>query len=263
MSNPWFRFYAAALRNPKVAALSDREFRLWVSLLSAASENDGRLPPAQDLKHMLNARLDHLLSGLERLIRVGLIDALEHGYEPHNWSKFQYKSDTSTERVKKHRADRNVSGTPPDTEQIQKQIIEPIAQHSVAAAPREPMLLDRLLEAAGLSGFREDRHPGLLRIEGIRAMIDKGYSLESDILPVIRDRSRNATFTSWNYFTQAIIEAAAAKSAIPQRPAAPSEDWAGRMAAWHQDATWIHAWGPKPGERGCRVPRELIERTAA
>lgn len=29
----WFRFYADAVRNPKVARLSDQQFRLWVELL--------------------------------------------------------------------------------------------------------------------------------------------------------------------------------------------------------------------------------------
>lgn len=112
----WFRFYAEALRNPKVLKLADKDFRLWVRLLAVASENEGAIPPADDLKHMLSMRLDHLLSGLDRLISGALIDALETGYEPHNWSKFQYKSDTSTDRVHKHREKRNVSETPPDTE---------------------------------------------------------------------------------------------------------------------------------------------------
>lgn len=115
----WFRFYADALRNPKVAALSDREFRLWVSLLSVASENDGIIPPLESLKHVLKARLDHLLTGVERLISIGLIDRLEVAYTPHNWDKFQYKSDTSTPRVTLHRAKVE---TAPDTEQIQSQI---------------------------------------------------------------------------------------------------------------------------------------------
>jgi hypothetical protein len=121
----WFRFYTDAMRNPKVARLSDREFRLWVRLLAVAAENDGAIPPADDLKHMLNARLDHLLAGVEGLISIGLIDRKGNGYEPHNWSKFQYKSDTSTDRVQKHRAQRNVSETPPDTEQIQIQKVTP------------------------------------------------------------------------------------------------------------------------------------------
>lgn len=112
----WFRFYADAMRNPKVAKLSDFEFRLWVELLCVAAENDGKIPCAEDLKGILKRRVDHLLRGLNGLIRHGLIDALSGHYEPHNWSKFQYKSDTSTERVTLHRKKRNVSVTAPDTE---------------------------------------------------------------------------------------------------------------------------------------------------
>jgi hypothetical protein len=112
----WFRFYADAMRNPKVARLSDKQFRLWVELLAVASENDGSLPCLDDLRYMLNRRLDHLSTGVEQLISMGLIDRLTDGYEPHNWSKFQYKSDTSNQRVTMHRAKRNVTVTPPDTE---------------------------------------------------------------------------------------------------------------------------------------------------
>lgn len=112
----WFRFHVEAMRHPKVARLSDKEFRLWVLLLTVASENDGKIPCLGDLKHILNRRLDHLSTGVERLLSMGLIDPLEGGYIPHNWEKYQYKSDVSTERVKRHREKRNVSVTPPDTE---------------------------------------------------------------------------------------------------------------------------------------------------
>jgi len=112
----WFRFHSEAMRNPKVARLSDKEFRLWVELLSVASENDGVIPCLDDLKHILKRRLDHLSTGVERLISMCLIDVLEGGYVPHGWSKYQYKSDTSTDRVQKFRAKRNVSVTPPDTD---------------------------------------------------------------------------------------------------------------------------------------------------
>ena len=116
MSSRWFRFYADAMRNPKVARLSDFEFRLWMELLCVASENDGSIPCVEDLKGILKRRLDHLLRGLNALVTHGLIDALGDHYEPHNWSKFQYKSDTSRERVAKHRSKRNVTVTSPDTE---------------------------------------------------------------------------------------------------------------------------------------------------
>lgn len=116
MSARWFRFYADAMRHPKVAKLPDATFRLWVQLMCVAAENDGRIPCAEDLKFMLNRRLDHLLRGLDDLIRASLIDVLDDGYEPHSWSERQYKSDTSTDRVRKHREKRNVSVTPPDTD---------------------------------------------------------------------------------------------------------------------------------------------------
>lgn len=112
----WFRFYSDAMRHPKVAKLTDAEFRLWVELLAVASDNDGIIPPLSDLKHVLKRRLDHLSRGLEGLLKASLIDPLEAGYEPHGWSKRQYKSDTSTDRVKKFREKRNVSETPPETE---------------------------------------------------------------------------------------------------------------------------------------------------
>lgn len=112
----WFRFYADAMRNPKVARLADKDFRFWMELLSVASENDGRIPPLDDLKHLLKRRLDHLKGGIDRLISGGLIDRLDDGYAPHDWNEYQYKSDTSTDRVAKFRRSRNVSVTPPDTE---------------------------------------------------------------------------------------------------------------------------------------------------
>lgn len=112
----WFRFYSDAMRHPKVARLTDAQFRLWVDLLSVASENDGRIPCADDLKHILKRRLDHLLRGLDDLLRASLIDVLDDGYSPHGWDKRQYKSDTSSDRVRKHREKGNVSVTPPETE---------------------------------------------------------------------------------------------------------------------------------------------------
>src|SRR6185369_840516 len=97
-------------RNPKVARLSDSDFRLWDELLCVASENEGLIPPLDDLKHLLNRRLDHLSKGLKRLVDGRLIEALEVGYSPRNWNEKQYKSDTSTPRVQAFRAKRNVTG---------------------------------------------------------------------------------------------------------------------------------------------------------
>ncbi len=113
----WFRFYSDAIRNPKVAVLPDADFRLWVELMAVAAENDGAIPSYDALKHLLNRRIDRLQSGVMRLVIGGLIDPVGDAFEPHNWRKFQYKSDTSTDRVKRFRGvTRNGDETPPDTE---------------------------------------------------------------------------------------------------------------------------------------------------
>ena len=135
----WFRFYADATRNPKVLRLSDFEFRLWVRLLSIASENDGHIPPVDDLKLLLNMRLDNLLRGLNALVTTALVDAkggVTGGYEPHNWDKFQYKSDTSNERVAKFRAKGNVTVTPPDTDTDTEQKED--TSYEVSARAKKP-----------------------------------------------------------------------------------------------------------------------------
>jgi hypothetical protein len=116
----WWRCYADTHRNPKIAKLSDSDFRLWHNLLCIAAENDGIVPAAGDLKHVLNRRLDHLLSALKRLVNGGLIDQLGAGYTPRNWNERQYKSDSSAERTREYRKRRDVTATvtvtPPDTE---------------------------------------------------------------------------------------------------------------------------------------------------
>jgi len=118
----WFRFYAEALDDPKVQKLDPSTFKHWVNLLCLAAKNDGVLPAQDDIAFAL--RIDDIAcqSLLDRLLIAGLIDILKGGpngsrIAPHGWSARQYKSDVSTDRVKRFRErSRNVSETPPDTD---------------------------------------------------------------------------------------------------------------------------------------------------
>ncbi len=118
MSNGrWFRFYDDTLNDPKSLKLSDKTFRIWVGMLCAASKNDGILQPFDDLLILLRIRADKLQPAIEELITAELIDHDDSGLHPHNWNTRQYKSDVSTERVKRFRnGERNVSETPPETD---------------------------------------------------------------------------------------------------------------------------------------------------
>jgi hypothetical protein len=122
----WFRFYDEALNDPKILKLSDKLFRVWVGLLCVASKNDGKIPPMEDTGLMLRMKPEKLSKDIADLMSAGLLDDIGGTVSPHNWSGRQYKSDSSTDRVKRFRnGGRNVSSdvseTAPETEQIQKQ----------------------------------------------------------------------------------------------------------------------------------------------
>jgi hypothetical protein len=219
MSNPWFRFYSAAIRHPKVAKLPDNDFRLWLNLLAVACENNGLIPPLEDLKHVLNARLDHLLRGIERLISALLIDRLEVGYTPHNWTKKQFISDTSTPRVTLHRKKHAVTVTPPeqnrtdsdtDTDKKEDGICSAReVSHEIIFDPTNN--LEKIIREA--AGWESHPSPNLFVVGQIRELIRNGASLESDVIPIIRRDAPRCRSPNWNYFTNAIAQARADREA--------------------------------------------------
>ena len=115
--NRWFRFYDDTINDPKILKLSDRLYRVWTGMLCLASKNNGVLPEFDDMVIMLRTKAEKLQPELEQLIKAGLLDHSNAGIAPHNWNVRQYKSDVSTDRVKRFRQQqRNVSETPPETE---------------------------------------------------------------------------------------------------------------------------------------------------
>ena len=116
----WFRFYDDALNDPKILKLSDNLYRIWVGLLCVASKNDGFLPSIEDLGLLLRIKPAKMREAMQSLTKSGLIDDDGVVAQPHNWDGRQFKSDTSNERVKRHRERKcNVTVTPPETEQRQ------------------------------------------------------------------------------------------------------------------------------------------------
>jgi hypothetical protein len=118
----WFRFYEETLDDPKVQKLDGETFKGWVNLLALASRNGGKLPAMPDIAFALRITEDGARTLVERLLNGGLIDRTSGGvdgytYAPHSWDKRQYKSDTSTDRVKRYRQrSKTVTETPPETD---------------------------------------------------------------------------------------------------------------------------------------------------
>jgi len=116
----WFRLYDDVLNDPKVQRLSGDTFKFWINMLCIASKNGGVLPSIEDMAFALRVSNDVCTSLIDELKTCGLIDGGKR-LVPHGWEKRQYKSDTSTDRVKRFRErSRNVtetvSETAPDTD---------------------------------------------------------------------------------------------------------------------------------------------------
>src|SRR5574338_490273 len=118
----WFRLYDELLDDPKVQKLPAEDFRAWINLLCLASKNSGKLPPIADIAFALRETENAVSTLLERLSNGGLIERRNGGangshYAPYKWDERQYKSDTSTARVKRFRErSKTVTETPPDTD---------------------------------------------------------------------------------------------------------------------------------------------------
>ncbi len=114
---PWFRFYSEAVHDPKVQRLPAKLFKFWVNVLCLCAENDGELPKYQDVAWATRIPADECLKSLKELKDAGLIDDYGSHMGPHNWNGRQFKSDNSTERVKRYRErSKTVTVTPSDTD---------------------------------------------------------------------------------------------------------------------------------------------------
>lgn len=154
---------------------------------------------------------------------------------------------------------------------------QPVVAHSdpnlsiepIKAKPRERIdydgVMDKLLQAAGLSGFREERSPSLMNLAPILGLLDAGFDLEREILPAIQAKAATGfVLRSWKLVPDIVREFAEKRRGAAATPRAAPKliDWPARMEAFEQ-GIWPHAWGPKPGEPGCGAPAELLEATRA
>jgi hypothetical protein len=122
----WFRVYDDLVNDPKVQRLEPALFKFLINIWCLASSNGGKIPTIEQLQFSLREPDASLLvASLEALVHHGLADRFsnQHGswLAPHSWSKRQYKSDLSTDRVKRFRsasraATGNGDGAPPETD---------------------------------------------------------------------------------------------------------------------------------------------------
>jgi len=123
MSNAWFRMYGEFATDPKVQMLSETDQRRLTMIFCLRCNGHVTLQD-EEVTFLLRISNDEWQVTKALFIAKGFID---DNNEVLNWDKRQYISDSSAERVARHRAKHkeavttsNVTVTPPDTEQIQR-----------------------------------------------------------------------------------------------------------------------------------------------
>jgi hypothetical protein len=106
----WFRVYDDVINDPKLLKLPEALRWQWLALLCVASKNGGKLPANDDIALLLRVPEAKAAEFVTKLVKAKLIDNIDGVFVPHNWDGRQFKSDTSNDRVKKHRdGKRNVT----------------------------------------------------------------------------------------------------------------------------------------------------------
>jgi hypothetical protein len=119
MANPWFRMYSEFATDPKVQMMSELEQRRLLMIFCLRCNGHVTLQD-EEVTFMLRISNDDWANTKKLFMSKGFIN---NDNEVMNWDKRQFVSDSSAERVARHRdkkrIDSNVTVTPPDTEQIQ------------------------------------------------------------------------------------------------------------------------------------------------
>ena len=113
----WFRLYHDII-DSKVFRLSGELIKIYLGFLCLASISEERgkiLMSDADISWRLRVDEGDLSARIEILCDKKLIHRITGGYEVHDWKKYQYASDSSTARVRKHRQKKERSGNVPET----------------------------------------------------------------------------------------------------------------------------------------------------
>lgn len=255
----WFRFYDDAMNDPKLLRLSDEHYRAWSVLLCVASKNGGSLPPVDDIALTLRLKAAKIALWITVLVKGGLIDNVDGVFSPHNWASRQFKSDGSTERVKRFREQdkakkRNVSETlhetGPEAEQSQNRA-------EAEQSARDVSNSEKVLRTDLMDAFGEKRCPDLTRASD---WIAKGYA-PSMIIEVVRELlGRKPDIASLAYFDNALAERHASRAELPSERAAAEKAFSieDAVKSFVRTGKWSRYAGPEPGQAGCKASVELL-----
>lgn len=242
MANPWFRMYAEFAMDPKVQMLNEADQRRFVMLLCLRCSNDGVTLQDEEVAFQLRISSEQWAATKAVFLEKKLIGT---DNAPRAWDKRQYRSDSSAERVSRHRAKKkqesNVTATPPEAEAESDTdktlpasggalLLSPAGADSLPAGTRKGRVCG-LLRKAGMA----DAAPHYLTEATWEAILAKRTDEEIVELARAKMASRPGQRTGLKYLAPALMEdprplAASPRTAAPGRQTVADERAAVSMA---------------------------------
>lgn len=258
----WFRFYDDAMHDAKLLRLSDATFRAWMTLLCVASKHDGALPPAEEIALTLRCKPSLVAGWITELVSAGLIDKTEKGFSPHNWSDRQYKSDSSAERMKRHRdKHRDVTSDVTVTVQNRTEADTEQKQSKPDARDESQKRVGDFCQAV-VRTYAECNSTVLPETSRCTIWLAQGFDPEICLAVIAEVLRKKPSIGSLSYFDRP-IEEAHAKKAPPRRtlsndPIAP--DWDAAAKLWKSVKRWPKGYGNDPDSPACRAPPDVLKK---
>jgi hypothetical protein len=254
----WFRHYAGMCRDEKLVSVAIKskqpiERVVWVygAILESAAEIDdnGRYQlDAAEVAYFLRADEADILA-----IEGELCSAERtNNFYVVAWSKRQFASDRSKQRVATYRERKRSAGSQAysieasrkdevtlqkrhcnspeaETETEKKEVVL-----RASASARDLDYLERQCREAAEVVYSPAA--GLCNLSPIIRCLDAGASLEADILPILRGM-RYRQIKTWSYATQAIMDAKATREAPAPQGRATGPPQANRIPKGHEQAS--------------------------
>lgn len=276
MTDPWLKFFPTDWRSdPKLRMCSLAARGLWIELIAIMHEAtpyghllvSGLAPTDTQLAVLVGVPSDQIPALRGELEAAGVFSRTGKGViYSRRMTRVAKKSAIARKNGKNggNPTLRKQTGNSPSDNQKPTDPVKPQKPEAIFQTASQlganAFLYDRLIEAASSRG---QCHQNLaMGIQPIVELIAKGFDLDADILPVIRERASPDRRT-WSYFVTIIVQRQAERQAIPAKVQAPAVDWPGRVNSFTEFGIWPMAWGPKPGDPGCEAPAELLNKTAA
>lgn len=211
MANQWFRMYAEFAADPKVQMMSEADQRRFVMVLCLRCGNDNVTLQDDEVAFQLRISNDEWARTKALFLQKGLI---KEDNTPTAWDRRQFVSDSSAERVRKHRDKKkkeakqacNVTATPPeadteaDTEAEEKRAALPAGDPPTVT--RKGDLCRRLRQESGIA----DAAPHQLDDDTWGSILAKRTDEEIVEFAKAKTEARKGQRTSLRYLAPGLLE---------------------------------------------------------